>query len=67
MYLDPFTCINKKSNRQGRIGPSSAKTEPPSGLEGGNPLCVKIFLGKVSTKMTFVPFDYIDNKILKTS
>jgi hypothetical protein len=42
----------------------------PRGLEGGNPLCVKIFLGKVfyqerfSTKTTF---DYIDNGTLKTT
>jgi hypothetical protein len=45
----------------------------PRGLEGGNPLCVKIFLGKVfyqerfSTKTTFVLSDYIDNGILQTS
>jgi hypothetical protein len=40
MYLDPFTCINKKSNRQGRIGLASAKTEPPSGARRGEPpLC----------------------------
>jgi hypothetical protein len=37
MYLDPFTCINKKSNRQGRIGLASAKTEPPSGARRGEP------------------------------
>jgi hypothetical protein len=43
----------------------------PRGLEGGNPLCVKIFLEKVfyqrkkfSTKTTF---DYIDNGTLKTT
>jgi hypothetical protein len=34
----------------------------PWGLEGGNPLCVKIFLGKV-----FYRNDYIDNWILKTT
>jgi hypothetical protein len=45
----------------------------PRGLEGGgNPLCVKIFLGKVfyqekfSTKTTFELSDYIDNGTLKT-
>jgi hypothetical protein len=45
----------------------------PRGLEVGNPLCVKIFFlchpflssEKFSTKTTFVPFDYIDNGILK--
>jgi hypothetical protein len=36
----------------------------PRGLEGGNPLCVKIFLGKVFYQTTF---DYIDNGTLKTS
>jgi hypothetical protein len=45
----------------------------PRGIEGGNPLCVKIFLGKVfyqerfSTKTTFVLSDYIDNGILHVS
>jgi hypothetical protein len=42
----------------------------PWGLEGGNPLCIKIFLRKVfyqekfSTKTTF---DYIDNGTMKTT
>jgi hypothetical protein len=35
-----------KSNHQGRVSLASAKPDPPSGLEGGNPLRVKIFLGK---------------------
>jgi hypothetical protein len=39
----------------------------PRGLEGGNPLCVKISSEKFSTKTTFVLFDYIDNGILKTT
>jgi hypothetical protein len=45
----------------------------PRGLEGGNPLCVKIFFEKVfyqekfSTETTLVPSDYIDNGTLKTS
>jgi hypothetical protein len=40
----------------------------PRGLEGGNPLCVKFFLGKsLSAKTTFVLPDYIDNRILRTS
>jgi hypothetical protein len=37
MYLGPFTYINKKSNRQGRIGLASAKTDPPSGARRGQP------------------------------
>jgi hypothetical protein len=62
-----------KSNHQGRIGLASAKPDPPRGLEGGNPLCIKIFFGKVfyqekfSTKTTLVLSDYIDNGTLKTS
>jgi hypothetical protein len=39
----------------------------PRGLEGGNPLCVKIFLGKsLSTRTSFVLFDYFDSGVLKT-
>jgi hypothetical protein len=56
MHLDPFTCINKKSNRQGRIDLASAKMNLPLGLEGGNPLCVKIFLGKVFHQNDFRAF-----------
>jgi hypothetical protein len=67
MYLGPFTCINKKSSYQGRIGLTSAKTDPPSGLEGGTPSTSKFSLEKFSTKTTFVPFEYIDNRILKMS
>jgi hypothetical protein len=37
MYLDPFTCINKKSNCQGRIGLASTKNKPPSGARRGEP------------------------------
>jgi hypothetical protein len=37
MYLGPFTCTNKKSNRPGRIGLASAKTDPPSGARRGEP------------------------------
>jgi hypothetical protein len=38
------------------------------GLEGGNPLCVKIFLGKsLSARTYFVLFDYFDSGILKTT
>jgi hypothetical protein len=35
-----------KSNHQGRVSLASAKPDPPSGARRGNPLCVKIFLGK---------------------
>jgi hypothetical protein len=37
MYLDPFTCINKKSNCQGRIDLASAKTDPPLRARRGEP------------------------------
>jgi hypothetical protein len=67
MYLGPFTCINKKSNRQGRIGLTSAKTDPPSGARRGTPSASKFSSEKFSTKTTFVPFDYVNNGILKTS
>jgi hypothetical protein len=40
----------------------------PRGLEGGNPLCVKIFLGKsLSARTSFALFDCCDNGILKTT
>jgi hypothetical protein len=68
MYLGPFTCINKKSNCQGRIGLASAKTDPPSGARRGEPPLRQNFPRKsFFIKTTFVPFDYIDNGILKTS
>jgi hypothetical protein len=67
MYLGTFTCINKKSNCQGRIGLASAKPTLPQGLEGGTPFASKFSSEKFSTKTTFVPFDYVDNGILKTS
>jgi hypothetical protein len=68
MYVDPFTCINKKFNLQGRIGLASAKTEPPSGARRGEPpLRQKLSSEKFSTKTTFVPFDYVDNGVLKMS
>jgi hypothetical protein len=35
-----------KSNHQGRVSLASAKPDPPSGARRGNPLFVKIFLGK---------------------
>jgi hypothetical protein len=40
----------------------------PRGLEGGNPLCVKIFLERgLSARMSFVLFDYFESGILKTT
>jgi hypothetical protein len=40
----------------------------PRGLEGGNPLCVKFFLGKsLSARTSFTLFDYFDSGILKTT
>jgi hypothetical protein len=39
----------------------------PRGLEGGNPLRVKIFLGKsLSARICFVLFDYFGSGIMKT-
>jgi hypothetical protein len=43
------------------------KPNLPRGLEGGTPSASKFSSEKFSTKTTFVPFDYIDNRILKTS
>jgi hypothetical protein len=37
-----------KFSHQGRVSLASAKPDPPSGLKGGNPLCVEIFLEKRS-------------------
>jgi hypothetical protein len=40
----------------------------PRGLEGANPLCIKIFLGKsLSARTSFVLFDYFESVILKTT
>jgi hypothetical protein len=40
----------------------------PWRLEGGNPLCVKIFLGKsLSARTFFALFDCFDSGILKTT
>jgi hypothetical protein len=39
----------------------------PRGLEGGNPLCVKIFLGKFFYQNNLCAFDFhIDSGILRT-
>jgi hypothetical protein len=43
------------------------KPDPPSGARRGNPLCVKIFLGKsLSARTSFALFDCFDSGILKT-
>jgi hypothetical protein len=56
-----------KSNHQGRVILASAKPDPPSGARRGNPLCVKIFLGKsLSAGTSFALFDYFGSGILKT-
>jgi hypothetical protein len=39
----------------------------PRGLEGGTPFASKFSSEKFSAKTTFVLFDYIDNRILKTT
>jgi hypothetical protein len=40
----------------------------PRGLEGGNPLCVKIFLRKsLSARTSFALFDCFDSGVLKTT
>jgi hypothetical protein len=56
-----------KSNRQGRVSLASAKPDPPSGARKGDPLCVKILLGKsLSARTSFALFDCFDSGILKT-
>jgi hypothetical protein len=57
-----------KSNRQGRVSLASAKPDPPSGARRGDPLCVKIFLGKsLSARTSFALFDCFDSGVLKTT
>jgi hypothetical protein len=51
-------------------GPALPRQSPtlPRGVEGGNPLCVKIFLEKsLSARTSFALFDYFDSGILKTT
>jgi hypothetical protein len=46
---------------------ASAKPDPPSGARRGNPLYIKIFLGKsLSVRKSFALLDYFDSGILKT-
>jgi hypothetical protein len=66
MYL---VYIHKQSLtfKEGSALPRQSPTLP-RGLEGGNPLYVKIFLGKsLSARTSFVLFDYFDSGILKTT
>jgi hypothetical protein len=60
--------LHIKSNHQGRVSLASAKPDPPSGARRGNPLRVKIFLGKgLSARTSFMLFDYFESGILKTT
>jgi hypothetical protein len=57
-----------KSDHQGRVSLASAKPDLPRGLEGANPLFVKIFLREsLSARTSFVLFDYFKSGILKTT
>jgi hypothetical protein len=56
MYLGPFTCTNKRSSCQGRIGLASAKTDPPSGARRGEPPLRQNFLEKVFYQNDFRAF-----------
>jgi hypothetical protein len=67
MYLGPFTCINKSLTVKGGSALPQQKPTLPRGLEGGTSSASKFSSEKFSTKTTFVPFDYVDNGILKTS
>jgi hypothetical protein len=61
MYL---IYIHKQSLtfKEGSALPQQSPTLP-QGLEGGNPLCVKIFLGnKSSAKTTFVSPGHVSNR-----
>jgi hypothetical protein len=55
-YLGPFTCINKGLTVKGGSALPQQKPTLPQGLEGGNPLCVKIFLEKVFYQNDFRAF-----------
>jgi hypothetical protein len=56
MYLGSFTYINKGLTVKGGSALPQQKPTLPWGLEGGNPLCVKIFLGKVFYQNDFHAF-----------
>jgi hypothetical protein len=58
--------IRSLTIKEGSVLPRLSPTLP-RGLEGVNPLCVKIFLGKsLSARTSFVLFDYFESGILKT-
>ena len=56
MYLAFFTCINKGLTVKGGSALPQQKPTLPRGLEGGNPLCVKIFLGNIFYQNDFRAF-----------
>jgi hypothetical protein len=59
--------IQSLTIKEGSALPRQSPTLP-RGLEGANPLCVKIFLGKsLSARTSFVLFDYFESGILKTT
>ena len=63
LYVHKLSLTVKEGSALPRQGPTL-----PRGLEGGNPLCVKIFLGKVFYQNDFHAFDFrIDSGILKTT
>jgi hypothetical protein len=57
--------IQSLTIKEGSALPRQSPTLP-RGLEGGHPLCVKIFLRKsLSARTSFVLFDYFESAILK--
>jgi hypothetical protein len=59
--------IQSLTIKEGSTLPRQSPTLP-RGLEGGHPLCVKIFLGKsLSARTSFVLFHYFESGILKTT
>jgi hypothetical protein len=63
LYIHKLSLTVKEGSALPRQSPTL-----PRGLEGGDPLCVKIFLGKsLSARTSFVFFDSFDSGILKTT
>jgi hypothetical protein len=59
--------IQSLTIKEGSALPRQSPTLP-RGLEGGHPLCIKIFLGKsLSARTSFVLFYYFKSGILKTT
>jgi hypothetical protein len=59
--------IQSLTIKEGSAFPRQSPTLP-RGLEGVNPLCVKIFLRKsLSSRTYFVLLDYFESGILKTT